>query len=493
LKRLIFVFLIILLSINYGYSEEISFTLNSSVNAANPDIYMDGGISDLLGADFLLSGDFYNIDVNISMVNDGMYVPHSLFQLGHYFYSTGSMANMYFGDFEIIMGRGVHTDVVDSPYALYINPNAEPAFHAEMSYTGDMFSYSSRWVRLNERSSQTYNGDIDLESADTNYLRDRGMTFKTYALNLGDLKFGVEDVSVYLDRSFDAESFLNPFPLYFLEMIMTTDGRPWSELNNTNSLMGFFAEYKMDDIYLEGQILVDDLNAGILAPVLGWAIPALTWMDNLSKIAWSFGGAYDSSLGRMGFYHGGALKYTFESTYSDPAGSGSYSTLPYEYTYYPITEFDTGVGYSPLDYTKNYIGYTYGENNISFLVDYENRVFPGEPQAFDLYASLEWIINGSKSPSNPWQEHDTWLQIDVPYELLSDKVLEHTLKLDTTFSKSFNNWLFSVDAGLGYIWNRIELFEIVADQPKSYVPILGNNHILSSLSLSASYFIEVKK
>lgn len=490
MKKLLCIFLLIFFSISFAYSESVSINLDSSVKTSTANYYLEGGLSDSLGGAINAEGDFYNIDVNLSLINDGKYPTHSSFQLGHYFYTTESVAEIFFGDLSFSAGRGVHTDVVDTPYSIYVNPEALPSVYAEAVYSGDLFSYQSRWVRLNERSAQLYNGNIDSNPDTPDYIRDRGMTFKTYALDLGNLRIGLEDVSLYLDRSFDSESFLSPFPMYFLEMLNTSGGRPWSEISNTNSLMGFFSEYEKSDLYLQGQILVDDINASILAPALGWAIPSLNNITNLSKVAWSLGGHYDTPFGRIGLYHGGALKYTFEATYTN---STSYSSLPYEYTYYPITEYNSGGGYSPMDYTENYIGYKYGENNISFLIDYQNQFFTNNPYSFDLYTSLEWILNGSKSPSNPWHEYTSWTEIDVPYELLSDDVIEHTLKLQTTISKPYRNWLFTVDGGIGYVWNRLELVELVSNEPKIYVPISGNNHLLASLSISASYLFKIKK
>ena len=252
--------------------------------------------------------------------------------------------------------------------------------------------------------------------------------------------------------------------------------------------MGFFGEYEDGGLYLEAQVLVDDINASILAPVLGWAIPSLNTITNLSKVAWSLGGTFDSAVGRFGFYHGGALKYTFEATYSNV----TYSDLPYEYTYYPITEFYTGSEYRPLDYTENYIGYKYGENNLAFLADYTTELFSDTPYAFGLYSSLEWVLNGSKSPSNPWHEYVNWTEIDVPSELLSDGTIEHTLQLNIILSKPFRNWLFTLDGTLGYVWNRLELTELVPGEPKIYVPTAGNDHPVASFTFRADYLWNIR-
>lgn len=471
------------------YSESLSVTADAALKASTETYYLEGGLADDIGATLLTRGEHYDIDVNLAMSNDGAIIPHSSYQLGHYFYTRGATAGFNFGDVSFTGGRGIHADVVDSPYTIYINPEAFPAIHAEAAYTGEVFSYTTRWVRLNERSAQYYNGDIDGDPATDTLIRDRGMTFKAYSLHFGNLTVGFEDVSLYLDRSFDAETFLSPFPMYFLEMLNTSAGRPWSELSNTNSLMGFFGEYETGDLYLCGQVLVDDINAGALAPILGWAIPSLNNIENLSKVAWSLGGTYDTPFGLFGFYHGGALKYTFAATY---VSDSSYSTLPYEYTYFPVAEFDAGGGtYKPLDYTHNYIGYTHGENNLAFLADYTAEFGGRKPWAFGLYSSLEWVINGSKSPSNPWHEHDHWTEIDPPQELLTDEVLEHTLRLDVRLSKPVNNWLFAVDGALGYVWNRLELVEAVADEPKIYTPVAGNNHLIASLTLRAAYTLEL--
>ena len=209
------------------FSESLSIELAGALTAATADSYLDGGFSDAASATLLADGEFYDIDVNLSMANDGRIEPHSPYQLGHYFYTEEAMARIFSGDVSFSAGRGRHADIVDTPYAIYINPDADPALHAEAAYRGDLFSYTSRWVRLNARSAQLYNGVYDIDNdGNQDTLRDRGMTFKTYALDFGKLKIGFEDVSLYLDRSFDAESFLSPFPMYFLEMLTTTAADP---------------------------------------------------------------------------------------------------------------------------------------------------------------------------------------------------------------------------------------------------------------------------
>ena len=55
--------------------------------------------------------------------------------------------------------------------------------------------------------------------------------------------------------------------------------------------------------------------------------------QNPSKIAWSFGGTYNFSFGKMGFFHAGATKYTFQSSGNT---EGDYN---YGYNFYQSTTY----------------------------------------------------------------------------------------------------------------------------------------------------------
>lgn len=247
------------------------------------------------------------------------------------------------------------------------------------------------------------------------------------------MRLGLQDSAVYTDRAFDEEYFFSPIP-HILTQMSRYAGKPWSEDSNDNSLTGLFFDWRKPLFYIYAQWLIDDLSADFLIPEFlrdefggERRIP--------QKWAWSLGGYYDFAFGRLGFYHAGATKYTFEATHND-------LSFPYEYTYYPSAEYELKDG-TPmtLEYVENYIGYNYGENNIAFLVEYANT-FAG----VQFGANLEYVISGSKSPANPWHEDTEAGDYTL---LLDDAVLEHTLSARVRASWSWRKWTFYSKLRLG--------------------------------------------
>ncbi|MBT3273772.1 MAG: hypothetical protein HN368_11485 [Spirochaetales bacterium] len=433
-------------------------------------------------ASYAYFDDVFGVKADASLMGGGKYYPHTDFQLGHYFFINEASFSYNLGNVSLFAGYMPHSDVVDSPYSIFISSETIPVLNAGFTFAHDKLFFESRWVRLNERSANQYNGKSET-------YRDRGLSFKAFSIDFGNFTLGFEDSYIYLDKTFDAESFLSPIPMFLYEMVLGTPGRPWTQANNTNAIMGFFGEWENDYLYLESQLLVDDSNASILAPILGKAIPSLNSISNLQKLAWGIGGHLDTPSGTFGFYHSGATKYTFEATY---VSVDNYSTVPYEYTYYPATEYEDFYGsMQTIRYQENYIGYKYGENNVAFLFDYTGIAFSQSLWSFDLYSSLEWVINGAKSPANPWHEYDSWLEIEPRYELLSDPVLEHQLLASMSADKKRGNFDFGLDVSFGYVWNRLRLEELVAGEPKIYVPRDGDNGVLFSVSLFIRYGVEL--
>lgn len=459
--------------------------------------FKPGVISDEVRGELAYSNGFFNFLIDFSLLGDKKYRPHSVYELDHYFLMNNSVIGFSLNELSLTGGRGLHRDIVDTPYSIYISSHDNPAVFLDFTWDSERFLYETRWVRLNARSMNTYTGYPDM-----NYF-DRGMTYKVYALKMGDLRFGYQDSCVYLFRAFDFETFMNPLPMFFLQMITTTSGRPWSETDNTNSLMGFFFDITKPDWYIASQILVDDINATLLKYILGDLIPALNNINNLSKVAWSLGGYYQLPFGKIGFYHGGATKHTFPATYviqnrnavDSTDERPYYSRLPYEYCYYPATTFlSSGDGGSEIEipYIENYIGYKYGENNLAFLVNYTNTFLSNTPWTFDLYTSLEYVISGSKSPANPWHKYDSWVEIEPLVELLNEDILEHTLALIVNLEKRYGPWVFSLSGELGYLWNELKLTSVPGrpDEPKIWKPTASQNRALAALTLGIRYQID---
>ena len=88
----------------------------------------------------------------------------------------------------------------------------------------------------------------------------------------------------------------------------------------------------------------------------------------------------------------------------------------------------------PIEFEDNYIGYYNGENNISFLADYD-----GEIAGIGLYSSLELSISGDKSPANPWTQYVWWTDLPVyGTQILDSPVLEKKLVLTAGASRSLD-------------------------------------------------------
>ena len=445
------------------------------------------------------SNGFMDFLIDFSIQNDGKYVPHSQYQMGNYLLMNNCYIGFNYDNLSLYGGRGIQKDIVDTPYSVYISSYEIPAVFLDLTWDSPRFLYETRWIRLNANSKNTYEG----YPAMTYF--DRGMTYKVYALKMGAARLGYQDSSVFLFKQFDFESLVSPLPMFFVQMINTTAGRPWSEQDNTNSLMGFFFDISKENWYLQTQILVDDINASILKYLLGDLIPALNSIENLSKVAWSLGGHYVFPFGKIGLYHGGALKHTFPATYvmanrtSADAGDDRpyYSTLPYQYTYYPASRYlskGSSGDWIDISYVENYIGYKYGENNIAFQADYTNTFLKKSPWVFDFYGSLEYVVSGSKSPANPWHEHDSWLEIDLPVELLNEDVLEHTFILTASAEKPFRAWTFSLALEFGHIWNALVLTEVEGrpDEPWIWRPAAGVNRTIYALTLGVRYSIDLR-
>ena len=425
----------------------------------------------------------FDIVVDGMMINDDKYdgADEQEYLYGRYLYINGGYTDLHLGPFDIRLGRATHSDEVDIPYSVYINSNSIPVMQANVRYEGDLFFYETRWISLSEDSNQKYTGT-------STYWADRGMNYKVYGINAGDWRFGFQDSVIYLNQEFDPEYFFNPAPMYFIQIITANPGRPWGEFGNAKSLMGFFAERERENDYGAAQILVDDLN--------GSFIPGVD-VNNLTKVAWSLGGRKKTSFGTLGFYHAGATKYTFQATYAnddppptDPIPEDGvnvyYNYYPYEYTYYPVSVYELDSGEEmPLHYTENYIGYKYGENNLAFMVDYENDFHNTTIGAFDLYSSLEWILNGSKAPNNPWHEGYTIAVSDKSFELL-DGTVEHILVSTTRLSKPIGNFLINFDLVLGYRFNAMKL-EVVTDEAHIFYPQSGVHEPVVELRIGGSY------
>ena len=461
----------------------------------------------------------FRLYIDIALVGDSIYDPSETYMLGRYVYINDAYVDLDLDRFYIKAGRSTQKDIIDSPYSLFVNSEPHPSTQIEAKYEGDFFFYTSRWVSLNNNSEQTYWGygpdddpfAFDLSAGnyydqfypDGVYWLDRGSNFHVYGLNLGDWSFGLQESAVFLHYDFNAELFFSPMIMYLTQLVVNGGAKPWNELANSKHVMGFFANRTTVDSYFGSQILVDDLNLSF--------VPGIDTNDNHTRLAWSVGGSKDFNFGSLGFYHAGATKETFASTYTheDDKTYASYDTdqvpvyyssRPYSYTYYPAVQYSLEDGTPmPIDYTQNYIGYKYGENNLAFMMDYTNSFYLRTDKQFSLYAAFEYVLNGAKSPVNPWHEYDDWADVPGSFTLLDDTI-EHIVSVKARLDKPlpFFGEVFSVfmDAEFGMAINAMTLepasVGTETTEPWIYRPQEGVNEPIFGLTIGASYLWRLK-
>ncbi|MFW5729023.1 MAG: hypothetical protein ACOCYG_05115, partial [Spirochaetota bacterium] len=427
----------------------------------------------------------FGVAFDVMLIRDDKYTPSEPYMFGHRFRMNEGIVEVAPRPLFARAGRINHADDVHTPYSLFISSADRPAVTAEIGYDDGFFFYKSRWISL------TRNWDYDREDnaalllpdpdssgfvppANTAEVpRDRGANYKSYGFQLGDVRFGVQESIVYINQEFYPEYFFSPLPMYFTQLVNSTEGKPWTQIANENSIIGFYLDWTRPTSYAYAQFLIDDINLNALAPDVELTQP--------NKLAWSLGGRYDFDFGTMGVYHAGATKFLFEAVdYGD-------EQYLYQYTYYPTVRFERDGEPNTFWYYDNYIGYKYGENNLALMLTYD-RSFP----AFDLGSSLEYVVSGSKSPANPWHEDDGH---PGETQLLDDPELEHRIRLSGEVTRSIDNWDLTAAAGVGYVWNELRLREVEdppsgGPEPEIFKPV-GEDYLTASLFLGGRYSLEI--
>ena len=435
-----------------------------------------------LEADF--DGDFYTVErVGVSYYSpslallallavdgDGLYAPGLNIGDNYFLLEAGGMA-FTFGDFVIRGGQLPAFDVVDSPYSLFVNGSGRAATLGEIGFKRGIFSYESRWIGLNHRNKT---GNPAFSGG---YYPERGANLKTYRLDFGKISLGLQDAAVYSGRYFDFDYFVDPMPNYFIQYVNNRSGRPWFRDYEDNDVLGAFLTWddpRGFDAY--AQLLVDDLSAlGLLG----------SWSNNPWKAAWSVGGSLETEFGKFGLYHAGATKYCFEPTY-ETAG------MEYGYSAYPDTVYYRSGSPVAIPFEDSMLGYRHGENNIAFMATWSDSL-----GGFDLDASCEFTLSGSKSPANAWHE-ELWTDYGGT-RILDEKVLEKRGIFSFEASRPLGDFLVFGRVSLGYVFNELKLvssFDTVPvgshTEDKEYSRIAiwkpsGDDRPLYSITLGGGY------
>ena len=382
--------------------------------------------------DFQIGGDLY-------VTNDNMYYDpaHYKFYFGGYFNVKEGFVKFNWDNFTIKAGRFVLEDFVDSPYSVFISGAGISAPSLFLTYSSERFFYHTQWILLSKNVPEFNHPD-------------RGVVFKTYGLKIDRIRFAFQDSVVYTNRLFDYEYFLSPMPSFLTQYTLYAY-KPFYQGWDDSSLMGFFTDYLSENLYLYAQILIDDFNMNRF----------YGGFQNPDKISWSLGGKIKTKVGIFGLYHAGATKYTFEPRAPETG-----------YVLFPESIVHLKDGTRTLLSEENYVGFKYGENSLAFLVAYESNIVGGS-----LNLSLEYVISGAKSYSNPWQ--DLVSTPEYPH-LLDDSELEKKAVFEASYSiKALENFEIFTKLSFTSIENKLEALPGVDGEGYVLKPTDASENIFS--------------
>jgi len=397
----------------------LGFSINLELDFQGTYDNYDETFTDRIGIKLYNYTPNFDITSELAFYNDDKYYFYeSDYYWDHYFLIENSYITLRNDDQTLELSGGIKQlkDEVNSPYSLFFSSQNIPLVNLDVGYEDEHFFFETMWVQLVSKNNR-------------NFETPKAMNYKTYGLKFGNFRVGYQDVLVY-DRAFDFFYFLNPMPAYFAQEIRASgNAMPWSEDINDNSIMGFFFDYNDSNYYIYSQLLVDDFNTNRFFNPQG--------EQNPDKVAFSSGLNIKSNLGTFGVHGAFATQFTFQ-----PGGGPGYTIYPESIYYY---EKNYEVIDENINYTDNYIGYKYGENTVSFLVDYDYTY----NNWLNLYSSFETVFSGSKSPTKK----------NAPAEgtyLLDDSLLEKRYVYTIATNFYFKNLEFNLSADMGVIQNKLE-------------------------------------
>ena len=366
-------------------------------------------------------------------------------------------------------GRLRPSDIVESPYSLFVSDAPNQSLGARYTLSGEAVSMTTRWLSLVERSGLGY--------------ADRGAVLKTYALKLGKLRLAYQDAAVYTANSsstpnpistdlrfsnFDAEYFFNPLPGFVIQNLNSLGEQPRRMSQNDNAIMGLYAEWEDENLFSYFQLLVDDINLNRFFAPEQRMLP--------DKLGLSLGGRLATELGRFGFYTGGATKYSFEAY-----GLDSYDSQ-YGYTYVPDVSYSVGGSTRPILLEDNMIGFKLGENALGLKGTWDK-----EFGSLAAEAGLELTIKGDQSPANPWHGG-----VSAPFEteFLNDALLETKLIASGGVSWRWVDLRLMLSGKAGYTWNPLGLVA-AEDGGKAILRPQAGSALAAALTVSLHYALDL--
>ena len=404
--------------------------------------------------------DFFILTFSFEFTNQGKFDSNDD-KLGHWYQLHEGLLAFDFDRFFLSLGWSPHRDVIDSPYSLFVSSVGKPALNGEFAYEGDIFFINSRWIGLSLNSAIPDEDTREPNRQGDSTLQDRGMNFRNFGINFANgLRVGYQEAIIYLDTYFDPFYFAAPIPYQFSQLVMSDPGSPFQTAPDPNILGGLFIDYTSGAHYTYIQFLLDDFT-----------------FTTTGKMAWSLGYRITTDVGRFGFFHAGATKDTFQATRE---------SSNYPYLHYATNRYQARDGSQrTVWYFDNYIGYLYGENTLSFRIEYDHIFGPME-----FSSGLEYVVSADKSPTNPWHGNTRPPGGTFPVLLLDSDRLEHTILFDfatvTEISKDFD---LLVDGSIGYVFNELALIDppLTDDVQRSIFSPSVNSRLLFSAFIGVQY------
>ena len=128
----------------------------------------------------------------------------------------------------------------------------------------------------------------------------------------------------------------------------------------------------------------------------------------------------------------------------------------YGYTSFPDTRYGTESTYRAFAIEDNALGYLHGENNLAVMLTYKNAW----SQGLRLSSQLEFLLAGSNSPANPWQ--DATASLEVGTHWIDDPVLQQSVVWTTDLRWNLGDWQFYLLGKLGGVWHALTLQDATA-------------------------------
>jgi hypothetical protein len=129
------------------------------------------------------------------------------------------------------------------------------------------------------------------------------------------------------------------------------------------------------------------------------------------------------------------------------------------------------------------------------MLTFDTKAFRGTQWAFDVSSSLEYVLNGSKSPDNPWQQYTSLSQIPFRTMLFNvggAELLNQILIFHVAAKKQLGDFEARIGLDIGGDFNALQVnYGDAAMQARNEPPLLtptkGLNRLILDVELAVRY------